>query len=504
MFYKFKKDKFFILCQEQKGGTLVTVTREKEPTQTNKTEPTQPNILVQFGLVVPGNLYLLSGTKWTLIDVNTIVSKTRKYHNPLEKAANALSVALTRLPVGDSYLKLDAGEHRLIETLIYDIAINKSITWILPATMYYLGNGKMVAVNTIKTTTKTTQVTTEFHIPQTEWNPRKGLIPIVIPIIPIVIPVIPIIPVTTIPQFLISPAVTPKILMSPLGSTQIRGPIKVTMKVIQKKSVRKKVWKKSTPITKSPITKSVPDFFIMLEKRARWKKEHPNWNEDYDVTKEYGEYLKNQKERTDKDTEIVKEAINKRTIESRRIKDQARDERARQKEIQNAATKQGILIFNDSGILHPDNYPDLEVFIYNDRLYDYRNTPKAKMDKIDTIDTLILNDKGKEEMYQEDDTIEDSTNTLMVEVTEVDIYDDDTVDDSLDTMDDSLDTMDDSFDTMDITEDTVTGVDDTMDITIEDSDSEDTVDDTMDQTIIEDSIQLIDSSIMSMESPMYP
>ena len=117
MFYQFKKNDFLVLCQQQQGGALVTVSRDGHIGQN-----------LCFGTVTPGNLYMLSNNQWTLLDVKGMVGARRKYGDYMERAAAALSVAITRLPIGDKYLKLELGEFRLLETVVYDIATSQRIS----------------------------------------------------------------------------------------------------------------------------------------------------------------------------------------------------------------------------------------------------------------------------------------------------------------------------------------------------------------------------------------
>jgi len=132
MFYQFRKDDFTILCQEQPGGVIVTLSRDKHVGQN-----------VCLAMVTPGNLFYLSENKWVLIDSKSMV--TEKYTDHLKLVSGAISIATTRLPIGNSYLKLDSIELRLIEAVCYDMTL-RDLRWLPPAAMYYLGSGKLVTV----------------------------------------------------------------------------------------------------------------------------------------------------------------------------------------------------------------------------------------------------------------------------------------------------------------------------------------------------------------------
>ena len=453
MLYQLKKNDFLVTCQEQNGGTLVTVTRDNHPNQ-----------MVRFGLVTPGNLYMLSDDKWTLIDIKGIIQTTRKHRDHLERAADALSIAITRLPIGNSYLKLELGEFRLIEAIAYGIGIRQPLTWLAPAAVYYLGNGKMAAV--------TGTNVHEFWMPRTQedmvtWDPRIGLAPLSKPSPP---PNQPTTARPVTPQLVISPAVTPMVLQSPPldGTPRIvhpkTGPVKVALNIIQKKPVPQ------GPLILPPITikpdpnynpekasyenakRLYPDFYAMAERRGQWKKDHPNWREEmYPYRKEDHERMLKaqakllerkrlekiqlQEERERQVQEIIKKNQEKSEARERQVQEIIK--KNQQQTIGYIATQEDDDTIKVVDTKVVDTKEEM-LFSYDDdtiEMVDDKGKEEESQD--DTIE--MVDDKGKEEESQ-DDTIEMDVHDTM------DVLDDDDAeedDDDVDTVEDDLDTVED-------------------------------------------------------------
>ena len=270
MFYQIKKDEFSILCQPQKGGVVVTVSKEKET-----------NTLC-FGVVNPGNLYLMSENKWILIDSKTLVAG-RKFNDYMDRAVAGLVVGITRMPVNDGYLKLEPTEGSFLEWVCYNLSLNKPLD-IPPSQIYYIGNGKLVTVTNNKNTG-------EYLIGNKV--------------------VTPITPQPFTPQIIVSPAKAPTYLQSPklrANATPSFGPMAVQTTMIHKGVKNDK-------------------FYAMVEARGRKKIENPNWaDEMYPNYKEdmesceRGQIEMDQKLKHDEEKKNMEnEEKYKRLIENRKI-----------------------------------------------------------------------------------------------------------------------------------------------------------------------------------------
>lgn len=454
MFYQFKKNDFLVLCQQQQGGALVTVSRDGHIGQN-----------LCFATVAPGNLYMLSNNKWTLIDVKGVVGAKRKYGDYMERASAALSVAITRLPIGNTYLKLELGEFQLIETVVYDLSTRRRISWLPPAAIYYLGNSKMVTVIAQK-------ATQEFSMPATEeelkgWDPRTGLKPIVpTPVVPIVPPPRQT-PQPPTPRLVISPAVTPTAFQSPVpdGTPRIvypsTGPVRVKLNIVQKRpdpAKTKKKPKKDGPLVLPPITikpdpnydpKKVvgseakrrrPGFYEMVERRGRWKREHPNWREEMypNREKEHEEYMKEDRELEEKKRS---DEMRKKEQQDRRIQDVREmdlDEKKEEEvglytalwdadtiedeptfEVEDMAEPKGkeedtAQVMEPKGKEEEDDEIQLEDVVGS--FAQVGLDEMGEMDDVDEVDTLleaILSEDTEED--SEEDTIEDPSLSVMTE-----------------------------------------------------------------------------------------
>ena len=131
MSYQFRKGDFLISYKKQTSTTQVNVKNQSG---------SQINMSIQ----IPGNLYLWSENKWILIDINTILPQNDQSY--MERAAHALTLALTRLPVGNSYLVLSDTEIRILSTIAQDLTYQQKITWLLPANVFYLNSNRLTAL----------------------------------------------------------------------------------------------------------------------------------------------------------------------------------------------------------------------------------------------------------------------------------------------------------------------------------------------------------------------
>jgi hypothetical protein len=180
-------------------------------------------------MVVPGNIYMLSENQWILVDTYKICNPKTHYTDHLERAAEAISVAITKLPIGDKCLKLEHQESKILQALSYDISSEIPISWLIPADIYYLGHNKMVAVTGTNITAEYSSLPDKTH----NWNPRTQLVRTVPNPNPITSK-----PKT--PKLVVSPAVIPSTLKTPLCETKGKpklvqpytGPVNVEMNVV--------------------------------------------------------------------------------------------------------------------------------------------------------------------------------------------------------------------------------------------------------------------------------
>ena len=128
-----KRDILLTLKNQNNGAVTITVTQDKHP-----------NKLV-FGLVNPGNLYMLSSKKWTLIDIKSLSEIKRDYIDPLDEAAEGAILAVVRMSAG--LLSLDISEQTLLEFVIYDMAKNKDIDWLVDDDVTYVMEKDILVIN---------------------------------------------------------------------------------------------------------------------------------------------------------------------------------------------------------------------------------------------------------------------------------------------------------------------------------------------------------------------
>ena len=131
---RFKKRDILLTLEKQNNGAVtITVTQDKHP-----------NKLV-FGLVDPGNLYMLSSKKWTLIDIKSLSEIKRDYIDPLDEAAEGAILAVIRMSAG--LLSLDISEQTLLEFVVYDMAKNKDIDWLVDDDVTYVMEKDILVIN---------------------------------------------------------------------------------------------------------------------------------------------------------------------------------------------------------------------------------------------------------------------------------------------------------------------------------------------------------------------
>lgn len=125
MKYIFRKDDFVIDLENQDRRVLVSVSNNKDKTY--------------LIIVYPGNVYYLKNGEWDLIDIRSMIDMTQEYHNSVAVGGRGLVMAMTRVPIGNSYLPLNKYEMILIYELIYDMTLNRhSDAWFPKSTEYYL------------------------------------------------------------------------------------------------------------------------------------------------------------------------------------------------------------------------------------------------------------------------------------------------------------------------------------------------------------------------------
>ena len=134
MTYQFKKGEFLISYQGQTSATTAVMACHQSLSQ------------VSLAISHPGNLYLFSDNKWTLLDINTILPNQHPEKNYMERAATAMTISLTRLPINNSYLLLTINENKILTAIAHDLTTKGKISWLLPATIFQFENDKMTAV----------------------------------------------------------------------------------------------------------------------------------------------------------------------------------------------------------------------------------------------------------------------------------------------------------------------------------------------------------------------
>lgn len=127
MIRKFLRDDFTLIFQKNKDSGIV-VTFNKS------------SVIIQFGLVFPGNVYLLLDSSWVLIDISTLSFKT----NYLEKSSEALISGLIKM----THINLTSNEKIFLEIVLHDMVLNKQ-EW-LPLSDSYLLKGDKIEINKIE------------------------------------------------------------------------------------------------------------------------------------------------------------------------------------------------------------------------------------------------------------------------------------------------------------------------------------------------------------------
>ena len=129
----FKKDQFTLAIQPKSTGVILSVGNKDGQND--------------FGLVHPGNNYLLLDGKWELLDSRQISGMSRYYVNHIDLAANALSKAISRVPIKSNLMRLEPKEQLLVEAVIYDMSQQIPLDWLVQADYYDLKKDELVAVS---------------------------------------------------------------------------------------------------------------------------------------------------------------------------------------------------------------------------------------------------------------------------------------------------------------------------------------------------------------------
>jgi len=132
--FRLKKGEFNLIFAEQQGGTVINIFRDNS------------KISQAFGVVNPGNLFILSNGQWILLDISKIMAPTQQFTNDLERASAAFTIKLMQTPIDNKLIVLDPHEQIFMFTVVYDIASRTPIEWIVAADAYYLSTGKVEAV----------------------------------------------------------------------------------------------------------------------------------------------------------------------------------------------------------------------------------------------------------------------------------------------------------------------------------------------------------------------
>ena len=205
-----KRDILLTLKNQNNGAVTITVTQDKHP-----------NKLV-FGLVNPGNLYMLSSKKWTLIDIKSLSEIKRDYIDPLDEAAEGAILAVIRMSAG--LLSLDISEQTLLEFVVYDMAKNKDIDWLVDDDVTYVMEKDILVINNrIIDYPKITRINYRKNLKNSIRHQLEEhqLIPKQKP--------------TLSPHLIISPAVTPSRLKIPANNL-VTSPKMVELEMVQKSS----------------------------------------------------------------------------------------------------------------------------------------------------------------------------------------------------------------------------------------------------------------------------
>jgi len=239
MFRQFQKGEFLIRCNEQATGSIVSVMSTETPIGTSTGN-------IQLGLVKPGNLYMLSHSKWILLDSGSI-TQGHQYKDHNERASEALAIAITRLPIGYKLLSLTPGECKLIAAVVYDISTGSSLNWLITAETYLLEKGEMIAVSGLNRVT--------YSLPNNVENIREAFKK----------------PLTTsvktdAPTMVIDPPALPK----PRKSDKSESPPSQSGSVLAPLVM----------IQEGDHVSKYPDFYAFVERRSQWKRDHPNWREE--------------------------------------------------------------------------------------------------------------------------------------------------------------------------------------------------------------------------------
>lgn len=301
MFYQIKKDEFLILCQEQTGGVVITLSlSDTHPTQT-------------FCVTHPGNLFMLDIIKnsWTLINSKSLVANVNDH---MIRAVKALIIAISRIPINNTYLKFDNIESQFIEAICYDIATSRPLSWFPSAVMYYLGNGKLV-------TTVSQKVVGEYLLDNNNIRSLK--------------PINKSINQSETPKLVVTPASTPSSFVATTPTNKIINPsvepVEVQTVVVHKKVKKANTKKANTKNPNSKQTKTMSeqckaDFYRIVKDRSQYKKS-PEWieeckraDQDYELYKtrleEEKEKLRIQSEQRkkedDKEVERLKDEWNQK------------------------------------------------------------------------------------------------------------------------------------------------------------------------------------------------
>ena len=209
---RFKKRDILLTLENQNNGAVtITVSQDKHP-----------NKLV-FGLVNPGNLYMLSSKKWKLIDIKSLSVIKRDYIDPLDEAAEGAILAVVRMSAG--LLSLDISEQTLLEFVIYDMAKNKDIDWLVGNDATYVMEKDILVVNNrIVDYPKITRINYRKNLKNSIRHQLEEhqLIPKQKP--------------TLSPHLIISPAVTPSRLKVPANNLAT-SPKMVELEMVQKSPV---------------------------------------------------------------------------------------------------------------------------------------------------------------------------------------------------------------------------------------------------------------------------
>jgi hypothetical protein len=132
--FRLKKGEFNLIFAEQQGGAVINIFRDNS------------KISQAFGVVDPGNLFILSNGQWVLLDIAKIMAPTQQFKNDLERASAAFTIKLMQTSIDSKYIVLNAQEQIFIFAVVYDIASRTPIEWIVKADAYFLSDGKLEAV----------------------------------------------------------------------------------------------------------------------------------------------------------------------------------------------------------------------------------------------------------------------------------------------------------------------------------------------------------------------